>query len=127
MNVLLVEDDETVAKTVTKLLERAGFQVTTASTATDALAAVRQTAFHALVVDLILPRSEGTTFYDELSASFPEMAARVLFVTGWASDPKSRNLLEHTGRRVLGKPLQPEQLVAAVREIANTKPDPFRG
>jgi DNA-binding response OmpR family regulator len=125
VNVLLVEDDPGVARFFTTILERAGFQVTPVVTAEDALAALQHTVFHCLVVDLILPRAEGTTFYDEIASSFPEMAARVLFVTGWGKDPKSHALLAHTGRPVLAKPVEATVLIAAVKEIAATGPGPL--
>ena len=124
MNVLLVEDDLGVARFFSTILERAGYQVTAVMSAADALAALRRSAFHCLVVDLILPREEGTSFYDALTHDFPEMAARVLFVTGWGNDPKSRALLEHTGRPVLAKPVEAAALIAAVKEIADTSPRP---
>jgi DNA-binding response OmpR family regulator len=117
VNVLLVEDDPTVSKIFTIVLERAGFAVTSVANAVDALAVLGQSPFHAIVCDLILPRAEGTTFYDELRSTFPDMAERVLFVTGWANEPKSRALLEHTGRPFLAKPVEATELVAAVRRI----------
>ena len=125
MNVLLVEDDPGVARLFTTILERSGYKVTAVTTAEDALAALQGALFHCLVVDLILPRAEGTTFYDELAHAFPEMAARVLFVTGWGNDPKSRALLAHTGRPVLAKPVEATDLLAAVKEIANLSPGPL--
>ena len=117
MNVLLVEDDPAVSRVFTSVLERAGFAVTSVANAVDALAAIGKSPFHAIVCDLILPRAEGTTFYDDLRSAFPDMAERVLFVTGWANEPKSRNLLEHTGRPFLAKPVEAAELVAAVRRI----------
>src|SRR5207248_10936705 len=95
-------------------------------TADEAMLAIDKTLFHVLVVDLILPRRDGTSFFDDLAASHPEMASRVLFVTGWGNDPKVRELIEHTGRPMLAKPVEAEEFVASVREIGKQSPEVFR-
>jgi DNA-binding response OmpR family regulator len=122
MNVLLVDDDPGVRKAHGAMLEHAGFQVTAVSSAQEAAAAIEKTAFAALVVDVILPRVEGTKFFDDLATAHPELAHRVLFVTGWTGDPKVQQLLEYTGRPALTKPVEGTALIAAVRAIANQPP-----
>jgi len=125
VNVLLIEDDPGVARAHSAILQHAGFKVTTVATADEAMVAIEKTLFHVLVVDLILPRRDGTAFFDELAASHPEMAARVIFVTGWGSDPKVQKLIAHTGRPMLTKPVEATDLIAAVREIGKQSPEVF--
>jgi CheY-like chemotaxis protein len=122
LNVLLVEDEAAVARAFGAFLEKSGFKVTAVLSAPDAFKALKSgTAFDAIVCDLILKNSEGSAFFDELAATMPAMAERVLFVTGWANDPASRNLLTHTGRPFLAKPVEAKDLIEAVRRIAEGK------
>jgi DNA-binding response OmpR family regulator len=125
VNVLLIEDEEAVSRAHSAILQHAGFKVTAVATAEEAMLAIEKTLFHVLVVDLILPRREGTSFFDDLAAVHPEMAARVLFVTGWGNDPKVRKLIEHTGRPMLAKPVEANELIASVREIGKQTPEVF--
>ncbi|MBI4421328.1 MAG: response regulator [Gemmatimonadetes bacterium] len=117
--VLLIEDDASVRTTLAKALEQAGFKVQGLGSPGAALALLKQQTFRAIVCDLILPEREGTSFYEQLKEQVPEMAERVLFLTGWAGDDKVRKLLEYTGRPFLAKPVDLKTLVDAVRRITD--------
>jgi chemosensory pili system protein ChpA (sensor histidine kinase/response regulator) len=57
---LLVDDSLSVRRVVSRLLERAGYQVVTASDGQEALDLLRQdTQFHAILTDLEMPRVNG--------------------------------------------------------------------
>ena len=118
VNVLLIEDDPDVSKSFTGALERQGFRVTAVNAADRAFEELRRSSFDVIVCDVILPRMEGTTFFDRLKDDFPNMTGRVLFVTGWSGEEKTRRLVEYTGRPFLQKPVEMDVLVKAVREIA---------
>ena len=117
-DVLLIEDDESVRSSLTKGLEQAGLRVMGVGNAAAALAALKQRTFRAIICDLILPDREGTSFYEQIKDQVPDMAERVLFLTGWGADQKVQKLLEYTGRPFLAKPVDLKILVDAVRKIA---------
>lgn len=118
MHVLLLEDDRDVAVRYADALGRAGFTVAAARTAAEALAAIEAERPDAIVCDFTLPGADGTTFFEDLAQRSPELAERVLFVTGWSKDPKTRKLLDLTGQPVLTKPVDLDHLTAMVLRMA---------
>jgi CheY-like chemotaxis protein len=117
-DVLIVDDDAAVRAAYQRLLERAGFQVTAVENALAAIGELESRRFDAIVCDLELPFLKGHTFHEELRQTFPAMADRVVFVTGWAHDPVKGARLHATGRPVLQKPVEFDELVEIVRRVA---------
>ena len=116
-HILVIEDDPPVAAATAKILERNGFKVTVVSDAGAALAHLKLGPVEGILCDVILPGVDGTSFYEELQSEYPEMATKVVFLTGWARDDKVVKLLEYTGRPVLHKPVEAAELVHAMRAI----------
>jgi len=116
-DVLIVDDDAAVARTHQKLLERAGFAVTTADNGLAALGELQQHVFQVILLDVRMPFLEGTGFYQELAKTYPDLTNRVVFVTGFAEDPNVRTFLRDVGRPVLIKPVEFDDLVTAVKRV----------
>ena len=117
MSVLLIDDDPGVRQTFGRALEQAGFDVTSVGGSVAAFAAIRKKSFEAIVCDVILPIRDGTSLYEVLRERFPEMADRVIFVSGFAADEKIRQLLEYTGQPYLTKPVKLSVLVDTVQQV----------
>ncbi len=119
MKALLIDDDPGIRESFSRILERDGFAVTTVGGAVAAFAELKLHCFQAIVCDVILPVADGTSFFEELQEEYPEMASRVVFVTGWVQDEKIKGLLEYTGRPFLQKPVDFHELVRVVRETVD--------
>lgn len=117
MDVLLVDDDQQVLDVHRRVLERAGYMVRAVDNGLAAFAELQSQQFHAILCDLQMPFLEGQSFYDELTRAYPDMARRVVFVTAFGKDEKVRELLARTGRPVLHKPVEFDDLVTAVRRL----------
>jgi CheY-like chemotaxis protein len=59
MNVLVVDDDETIRVLLTHLFARRGDRVATARDGADAIARLSEEPFDLLVLDLMMPRVDG--------------------------------------------------------------------
>lgn len=118
MRVLLIEDDRSVQQSAAKALQLAGLQVAVASNAAEANGLISLGGFDAVVCDAILPDMDGSTFFEGLLDRHPELAEKTVFVTGWMKDSKVRQLLEYTGRPILTKPVEIEELQRVVGAIA---------
>lgn len=57
-----------------------------------------------------MPEMSGMDFYDELARRFPDLAARVVFVSGGAFTPDARSFLDHVTNPLLEKPFTLKQL-----------------
>ena len=124
MDILVIEDDPTVRRIITKALEGHGYSVKTADNGLQALSDVQENEFRAIVCDLGLPFLEGKSLFDAIADDHPEKAARIVFVTGQADDPKTRSFLDGTGRPVVAKPFDVADLVRTVGLVAG---QPARG
>jgi len=65
-NVLLVDDSISIRKFVGQMLEKAGFDVTTAIDGTEALVRLGERAFDVMVTDLEMPRLNGYELLEEV-------------------------------------------------------------
>jgi two-component system cell cycle sensor histidine kinase/response regulator CckA len=116
-SVLVVEDEAALGAAVAESLQDEGFVVERASDGIEALERVGRTYFDLIICDLKMPRLDGTQFYRELEAKRPEMAERVMFVTGDVAGTDAERFLEETGCRWLAKPFRLKDLLRAARDM----------
>jgi CheY-like chemotaxis protein len=115
-SVLLVEDERSLAAAVREALVEAGLDVDYAGDGEEALARARGKTYDAVICDLKMPRIDGMTLYRTLAAATPELARRVIFVTGDVAGTDAERFLEESGSRWLAKPFRLADLLRAVRE-----------
>jgi signal transduction histidine kinase/CheY-like chemotaxis protein len=114
---LLVEDDGLVRRTVGRMLESAGFEVTSVINGLEALGVLRDTAPFAVVVsDLSMPRLDGRSLVDQIRQRFPALPL-VLISGNPDSDPQGTPM----ALPVLQKPVDQDALIRAIRR-AITRP-----
>ncbi|MDO8414064.1 MAG: response regulator, partial [Gallionellaceae bacterium] len=83
--ILVVEDDEAVARLEQKHLERAGYTVVTVQEAEQATNRIRQGGIDLVVLDYLLPGgSTGLDFYKELKTAGMDLP--VIIVTGYSEE-----------------------------------------
>ena len=114
---LVVEDEAALGAAVAESLQDAGFVVDRAGDGLEALERVKERHFDLIICDLKMPRVGGMEFYRELEASNPEMARRIMFVTGDVAGTEAERFLEDTGWRWLAKPFRLKDLLRAAREM----------
>jgi PAS domain S-box-containing protein len=116
--VLVVDDEPFVLRTLERILAPL-HDVATASSAAEAMARITEAAgFDAILCDVMMPGMNGMELYRALERSRPELAARVIFVTGGALVDEVRAFLERAGTPVVEKPFAPAQILAAVGRLS---------
>lgn len=115
--VLIVEDDRSNREAFKKILKRAGFEVASVENGLDALDVLSRETYDAIVCDISMPLLSGIGFYEQLEEVSPDMAARIVFVTAYADDPRVRQFIDATGQPVLEKPVELPALVEAVQRL----------
>ncbi len=111
--VLVVEDDPAVRRMIVRILERAGYRVHEAADGVDAgTVHARLERLDLLVTDVMLPGTSGREVADALTAARPSL--RVLFVSGYAGDPRVEERGPRPGDAFLPKPFTTEDLVREV-------------
>ncbi len=116
LTVLVVEDEPARAAAVCEALSDAGFDVDRAGDGEEALGRVNGKTYDLIVCDLKMPKIDGMGFYQELAAGYPDVARRVLFVTGDVAGTEAEKFLQESGCRWLAKPFRLGDLLKTARE-----------
>ena len=112
---LVVDDEPLVAASVRRQLAT-DFVVDAACGAADALARIAADRYDAVVCDVTMEGPNGLEFLDALRREEPDLARRVLLVTGGVS-PAAGDLLSTCGAPWLAKPFDGRQLRRALRDL----------
>jgi signal transduction histidine kinase len=120
LRVLLIDDDPTVVDVVLRSLEVTN-TVLVANNGQDGLRLAGDGSYDLLLCDLRMPGMGGLELYGRLVVAHPELARRLLFISGDTSSPATTQALRATGRPLLSKPFRPEELYAAIAAMQNSK------
>lgn len=119
VRVLVVDDDAAVGLAIRHVLKP--LQVTFAQSAAGALARVAAGGnFEAIVCDLNMPGMSGLHFHAEVARIAPDLAQRIVFITGGASSQAAAQLRAMPNACV-PKPFTREALRTAVSAAAQRR------
>jgi CheY-like chemotaxis protein len=92
--------------------------VTTCLSATEALARLRgDETFDAILCDLMMPGFTGMELHAELAALRPDLAGRMLFMTGGAFTADAQAFLEDPRIRYIEKPFLAAEVRRQISEL----------
>lgn len=130
-NILLVEDDESLAEVLIDCLEMNDYHVVHASDGLKALAAYRSHRPDLILLDVVLPEKDGYEVAKVIRKK--DIYTPILFMTGTEVETKDRLKAYEIGAcDYLIKPLVPEELLAklkvwrATRRIAGDQDKPYK-
>ena len=106
LRVLIVEDEEAVRRPMARYLTRRGAEVDEAADGVEGLARLRAQPANVILADLRMPRMGGIELYAQLEEERPELAARVLFLSGDVSQLAEPGNTPVPRERVLVKPVE---------------------
>jgi CheY-like chemotaxis protein len=111
--ILVVDDEPQMGRLIQSVLR--AHEVVAAISAAEALARLRSgERFDLIFCDLMMPEMSGMEFYELLERELPELARRVVFLTGGAFTPKARAFLEQAKNARVYKPFEVGALRALV-------------
>jgi DNA-binding response OmpR family regulator len=120
-NVLLVEDDATVAEVLVAYLERDGYRVRWEDDGASGLAAALADEPDLVVLDLMLPSLDGLEVCRRLRAAAP---IPVIMLTARGDEEDRIVGLELGADDYLAKPVSPRELVARVKAVLRRSQEP---
>ena len=124
--VLLVDDDVDVRKFVSKLVERAGYEVVEAKNGVEGMGTVREDKPDLIILDILMPKQSGIRMYRELKTDEPLRDIPVIVLSAIAPKTFFRSqevLAEFAGQPVpepeayIEKPEEPEELIELMKKI----------
>ncbi|GFZ94993.1 response regulator transcription factor [Dyella caseinilytica] len=111
---LIVDDDATFVRVLSRALTSRGFEVITASRADEARALSRRHQPRHCVLDLKLGEENGLRLIPELHELVPDM--RILLLTGYASIATAVEAIKRGAHDYLSKPVDADAVVRALLE-----------
>jgi CheY-like chemotaxis protein/two-component sensor histidine kinase len=121
---VLVVDDEALVRGFMRRALAVDHDVTIEACAEDGLARIeRGQRFDVILCDVMMPQMTGIEFYQVLSATMPEQAARIAFITGGAFTGGAQRFLESIANQRLEKPFHIDQLRAFVDALLDGADD----
>jgi signal transduction histidine kinase/ActR/RegA family two-component response regulator len=118
--ILVAEDNLQVQGVLRRILERAGYAVTTVDDGRQAIAAVKRgERFDAIILDTVMPNVGGREAYEEIQQLDSEAA--FLFSSGYAADLFPASVRSELGVELLQKPYDPDQLLRVVRRTLDRR------
>ena len=80
--ILVIDDEPEIQEVMGELLTEVGYDVQTASSPEEALQAVAQHVYDLVISDLRLPGYSGVKLLEEIVRQRPDLANRIVLVTG---------------------------------------------
>ena len=115
--VLLIEDEPAVMAFVRAVLESRGYSVVPTESGAEALRLLETSDFHGVVSDMLTPGGvDGAQVYAWLASHRPELARRLVFITGDIANETTVATLRHTGAPCVEKPFRVQDFITVVEQ-----------
>ncbi len=115
--VLLIEDEPAVMEFVRSALERNGYKVVCAESGADALHLLATGEYQGVVSDMRTPGGvDGSQVHAWIAAHRPELASKLVFITGDIANEETAATLRRTGAPCVEKPFRVQQFIAVVEK-----------
>jgi len=113
---LVVDDDRNVLTALAQLVEREGFETTTAGTLAEARAILNDKVPDVVLIDLVLPDGSGLDLCESVNGG----ATQVVLITGHASVDTAVDALRNGASDYLTKPVDVARLKTVLENIKRT-------
>ena len=114
----VVDDDESVRRTTTRLIESFGFRAAAFESAETFLRSRLRDDTSCLILDVQMPGMNGLQLQSHLAAEGSGIP--VIFITSYDERESRRRAMEAGAIAFLGKPFSDEQLLEAIRSALHT-------
>jgi FixJ family two-component response regulator len=111
----VVDDDESVRRTATFLIESFGFRAAAFESAEEFLKSGQLQNTSCLLVDVQMPGMSGLQLQSELAASGRNIP--IIFITAFDDKESRRRAIQAGAVAFLGKPFSDEQLLQTLRSV----------
>ena len=122
--ILIVDDDTAVRRAFRRVLERDGHDVREAEHGKAGLQQLGEGPADLVIADLFMPVMDGLEFISKLQRQYPR--SKIIAVSG-STYQRQPKFLDIAGRmegvRTLAKPVENQDLLAAVNELLADEPD----
>jgi CheY-like chemotaxis protein len=121
--VLLIEDEPAVMAYVRAALERSGYAVVSTESGAEGLRLLEAEQFLGVVSDMRTPGGvDGAGVHAWLTRHRPDLAARIVFITGDIANEDTVATLRKTGAPCVEKPFRVQQFISVIEKTIGKAP-----
>ena len=117
LNVLVVEDEDAIREMLIMVLEQAGFQVSEAASAEQALSELAENRVDLLLLDWMLPGISGVELARRLKRESGYKELPIILLTARGEEEDKIRGLEIGADDYVTKPFSPKELVARIKAV----------
>jgi signal transduction histidine kinase/ActR/RegA family two-component response regulator len=123
VKILVVDDEPDTQELVAFVLEQQGAQVTTATSAHEALLILPQVKPDILLSDIGMPDIDGYLLIQQVRMLAPEQGGRIpaIALTAYAGDTNQRQVLAAGFQKHISKPIEPDVLVQTITQTISAE------
>jgi len=121
---LVIEDEPSVMILLRSALERSGYAIVPAPSGVEGLRLLAAAGeYLGVITDMRMPGGvTGADVHAWIVAHRPQLASRILFITGDLVNEETANLLQRTGAPCVEKPFRVQQLLSSVEKTFGKAP-----
>jgi DNA-binding NtrC family response regulator len=122
-SILIIDDDAGVSRTLSLILTRAGYQVSTVTSGRKGLELLTNDGFDLVLTDIIMPELDGIEAIRRIRSDHPDL--RIIAMSGGGQIDKADflHMAEVLGAdRVIEKPVRSERLLELVKDVMAKPP-----
>jgi DNA-binding response OmpR family regulator len=112
--ILVVDDDKSILRTFTRILQKSGYEIDTAETGQEAIEKTQTRSYDLALVDIRLPDIDGTDLLAKLKK--PLQHTVKIMITGFPSLETGVKALDEGADAYLVKPVKPQELLILLEE-----------
>ncbi len=112
--ILVVDDDKSILRTFTRILQKNGYEIDTAETGKEAMEKAENRQYDLALVDIRLPDMDGTDLLAKLKK--PLQNTVKIMITGFPSLETGVKALDEGADAYLVKPVKPQELLVLLEE-----------
>ncbi|GAG57138.1 unnamed protein product, partial [marine sediment metagenome] len=118
-NILIVDDNISLAKTMSLILKRKGYEATTAPDGPVAIERVKERPFDLIFMDIKMPLMDGVQIYRKIKKIRPEII--VIMMTAYAVENLVAEALKEGAYGIIYKPLDIEKMISLIEKSRKKK------
>ena len=117
--ILVVDDDKSILRTFTRILQKNGYKIDTAETGKEAIEKADKKHYDLALVDIRLPDMDGTDLLAKIKKQLKNTIK--IMITGFPSLESGVKALDEGADAYLVKPVKPEELLMLIKEKLQSK------
>lgn len=115
--ILIVDDEPNVVRTLTFVLRKEGYDVSTAVNGEEAIAKVKESKPNLMFLDIMMPKKDGYEVCRELKSDSGLCDIHIVMLSAKGQEADKEKALSVGANEFLSKPFSPNGVVGRVKEL----------